>query len=72
MTKVGNMKIKPRQFALSLYEAVDGKTPGQVKTVIEKFVELLAEKNMPAKAFGSFSTDYGYKRTFDWRHATSL
>ena len=50
MTKVGNMKIKPRQFALSLYEAVDGKTPGQVKTVIEKFVELLAEKNMLAKA----------------------
>lgn len=29
-------------------------------------------RRMPAKAFGSFSTDYGYKRTFDWRRATSL
>jgi F-type H+-transporting ATPase subunit delta len=44
------MKIKPKQFALSLYEAVDGKTPAQVKVVIEKFVKLLAEKSMIAKA----------------------
>lgn len=29
-------------------------------------------KRMPAKLFGSFSTDYGYRRTFAWRHATSL
>lgn len=28
-------------------------------------------RRMPAKAFGSFSTDYGYRRTFDWRHAFS-
>jgi hypothetical protein len=26
---------------------------------------------MPAKIFGSFSTDYGYRRTFAWRHAFS-
>lgn len=26
-------------------------------------------RRMPAKAFGSFSTDYGYRRTFAWRHA---
>jgi len=26
-------------------------------------------KRMPTKAFGSFSTDYGYRRTFAWRHA---
>lgn len=26
---------------------------------------------MPAKVFGSFSTDYGYRRTFAWRHAFS-
>ena len=26
---------------------------------------------MPAKLFGSFSTDYGYRRTFAWRHAFS-
>ena len=24
--------------------------------------------HMPRKIFGSFSTDYGYRRTFDWRH----
>jgi radical SAM superfamily enzyme YgiQ (UPF0313 family) len=29
-------------------------------------------KRMPAKAFGSFSTDYGYRRTFAWRNATRL
>jgi len=27
-------------------------------------------RRMPAKLFGSFSTDYGYRRTFAWRHAT--
>ncbi len=26
-------------------------------------------RRMPAKAFGSFSTDYGYRRLFAWRHA---
>lgn len=26
-------------------------------------------RRMPAKAFGSFSTDYGYRRTFAWRDA---
>lgn len=25
-------------------------------------------RRMPAKIFGSFSTDYGYRRTFAWRH----
>ena len=25
-------------------------------------------RRMPAKMFGSFSTDYGYRRTFAWRH----
>jgi len=25
---------------------------------------------MPRKLFGSFSTDYGYRRTFAWRHAS--
>ncbi len=28
-------------------------------------------QRMPAKLFGSFSTDYGYRRTFSWRHAFS-
>ena len=40
------MKITAKQFALSLYEAVTGKPAAQVKSVIKKFVELLAEKNM--------------------------
>ncbi|MFA6306739.1 MAG: ATP synthase F1 subunit delta [Patescibacteria group bacterium] len=43
------MRIKPKQLALSLYESVDGKSPSQVKAVIAKFIELLAEKNMLAK-----------------------
>ncbi len=28
-------------------------------------------RRMPAKAFGSFSTDYGYRREFAWRYAYS-
>jgi radical SAM superfamily enzyme YgiQ (UPF0313 family) len=28
-------------------------------------------RRMPAKVFGSFSTDYGYRRTFAWRHVFS-
>lgn len=44
------MKITVKQFALSLYETVDGKTSGQVKAVIKKFVELIAQKDMLAKA----------------------
>jgi F-type H+-transporting ATPase subunit delta len=44
------MKITVKQYALSLYEAVDGKTPDQVKIVIKKFVELLVEKNQLTKA----------------------
>ena len=28
-----------------------------------------AGAQMPRKLFGSFSTDYGYRRTFAWRHA---
>jgi radical SAM superfamily enzyme YgiQ (UPF0313 family) len=28
-------------------------------------------RRMPAKIFGSFSTDYGYRRTFAWRHGLS-
>ena len=44
------MKISPKQLALSLYESVEGKSAAQVKAVIAKFVELLAGKNMLAKA----------------------
>ena len=44
------MKITPKQFALSLYEAVEGKPAVQVKAVVKKFVELLAENNMLNKA----------------------
>ena len=44
------MKIKPKQFALALYEALDGKSTSQVKMIIKKFVELLAGNNMLTKA----------------------
>ena len=44
------MKITIKQFALSLYETVDGKSPSQVKAVIKKFVEFLAENNRLSKA----------------------
>jgi len=50
MTKSGNMKITPKQYALSLYETVDGKSSGEVKAVIKKFVEFLAKKNQLSKA----------------------
>lgn len=39
------MKITAKQFALSLYESVDGKSPSQVKSVIEKFVGLIAGRS---------------------------
>ena len=38
------MKITAKQFALSLYESVQGKTNSEAKTLIKKFVELLAGK----------------------------
>ncbi len=44
------MKVTPKQLALSLYETVEGKPAAQVKAVIGRFVELLAKKNMLAKA----------------------
>ncbi len=44
------MKITAKQYALSLYEAVDGKSSAQAKVMIAKLVELLAEKNLLAKA----------------------
>ena len=44
------MKITAKQFALSLYESVEGKSAAQVKAVIKKFVELLAGKNQITKA----------------------
>ncbi len=44
------MKITTKQFALSLYEALDGKSSSEIKVVIKKFVELIAQKNMLAKA----------------------
>lgn len=40
------MKITAKQFALSFYESLEGKTAEQAKAVIKKFVEFLAGKNM--------------------------
>lgn len=44
------MKVTVKQLALSLYESVEGKSSGQVKAVIARFIEVLAEKNQLAKA----------------------
>lgn len=44
------MKTTPKQYALALYESLDGKSAGEIKAVIKKFVELLAGKNMLSKA----------------------
>ncbi len=44
------MRITAKQFALSLYESVEGKSAADVKPVIKKFVEILAEKNKIASA----------------------
>lgn len=44
------MKSTPKQFAMALYEALDGKTSAQVKVAIKKFVEFLAGENMISKA----------------------
>ncbi|MDD4900893.1 MAG: ATP synthase F1 subunit delta [Patescibacteria group bacterium] len=39
------MRITPKQFALSLYEAADGKSASQVKAIIAKFIEILVKNN---------------------------
>lgn len=39
------MKIKPKQYAISLYEAIRGVPPARVKIVIENFVKLLIKNN---------------------------
>lgn len=44
------MKITAKQFALSFYESLAGKTAEQAKAVIKKFVEFLAGKNMLGQA----------------------
>jgi len=44
------MKIKAKQYAVSLYETLDGKSSSEVKVVIKKFVELLVEKNQLSRA----------------------
>ena len=44
------MKITAKQFALSLYESVEGKSAAEVKVVIKKFIELLAGKNQLSQA----------------------
>ena len=39
------MRITAKQYALSLYESVYGKTAGEAKPLVKKFVELLVKKN---------------------------
>jgi F-type H+-transporting ATPase subunit delta len=44
------MKITAKQFALSLYESVEGKSAGEIKVVIKNFVEILSKKSRLAMA----------------------
>ncbi len=43
------MKISEKQYALSLYQAIDGKSNDQAKIVIKNFIEILAKNNQFAK-----------------------
>lgn len=43
------MKITEKQFALSLYESLSGKSEKEAGVVIEKFVKVLVENNELAK-----------------------
>ncbi|MFH1255447.1 MAG: ATP synthase F1 subunit delta [bacterium] len=44
------MKIKTKQYAMALCESLNGKSSAEVKPVIKKFVELLAEKKFLSKS----------------------
>lgn len=39
------MKISAKQYALALYEAIQGKKDGEVRADMKKFVEMLAKNN---------------------------
>jgi len=39
------MKIKPKQYAISLYEAVKNISSGETKSVLSNFVKVLAKNN---------------------------
>lgn len=44
------MKITPKQYGLSLYQAILNKKSGQIKVAIENFVRLLINNNDISKA----------------------
>ena len=44
------MKITTRQFAESLYEAVNGKSDAEAKEIINSFIKILAQRNKLGKA----------------------
>jgi len=44
------MKISPRQYALSLYDSIDGQTDKEAKATLKNFVALLGEKRDLNKA----------------------
>jgi len=44
------MKISARQYATSLYEAIQGKKDGEVRADMKKFVKMLAKNNDFKKA----------------------
>lgn len=49
------MKISIKQYAAALCESVECKSAAEIKLIIKKFVELLAEKKFLAKSNGIIS-----------------
>ena len=43
------MKIKPKQYAISLFESLDGANEKRAKEIIEKFVQVLVENNQASQ-----------------------
>lgn len=67
----------PRQMSVTVFEQEYDKVCRAIYSpwrIAQRGLRALVRhpvRRMPAKAFGSFSTDYGYRRLFAWRHAFS-
>jgi len=56
------MKIKPKQYAISLFESLEGKNKKETEEIIEKFVQVLVENNQASqieKIISYFSNLWG-------------
>ena len=67
----------PKQMSVEEFEREYDKVVGTIYSpfrIAQRGLRALSRhpvRRMPAKAFGSFSTDYGYRRLFAWRNAFS-